>query len=255
MLLRKKMFMIVIAVFVFMIGITAASARQSSGNPLVGLNLTEEQVNKLAQVMDEFNTKQFEIVTNIKNKFLELALELQREDRFETRSKERAAVRKANKLVKEISSLYGQLLKTKVAYMLKAKDVLTKEQKIKLISSLDFAVEVPENLSQYQQLDLLDLGLDLSTEQAKKILRYRTDQAIKELKLELDIDYKVLDLETELTKADVESQNVNQIIMDITELGTQIIDNDIDHFLKAKDVLTTYQKKKVLHLIMMSPQM
>ena len=144
MLLRKKMFMIVIAVFVLMLGAAASHGGQGSGYPLADLNLTEEQVNKLARVMDEFNTKQFEIVANIKNKFLELALELQRKDRFETRSKERAAVRKANKLVKDISSLYGQLLKTKVAYMLKAKDVLTQEQKIKLIASLDFEVEVPE---------------------------------------------------------------------------------------------------------------
>ena len=61
--------MIVIAVFVLMLGAAASHAGQAGGNPLAGLNLTEEQVNKLAQVMGEFNTKQFEIVTHIKNKF------------------------------------------------------------------------------------------------------------------------------------------------------------------------------------------
>jgi len=251
----KTGFLKVLVVIVFMTGISAAQAGQGGGNPLAGLNLSEAQVSQLAQVMGEFNAKQFELVTGIKNKFLELALELQREDRFETKSKASASARRANKLVRDISALYGRLLKTKVEYLLKAKDLLTQEQKLKLISSLDFTVGVPEDMSGYQQMDLLELGLDLSKEQIKKILRYRTDKAVQELKLELDIDYKVLDLETELVKDDVDSQNVNRIIMDITELGTRIIDNDIDHFLKAKDVLTTNQKQKLLHLIMMSPQM
>jgi hypothetical protein len=146
------------------------------------------------------------------------------------------------------------LLKTTVEYVLKAKDVLTEEQKEKLIAGLlDFELEVPDDLTHdYMAFILPESGLDLSNEQIKKILRYRTDMQVRELKLDLNIDYKILDLETELAKEVVDSGKVNNIIMDIADLWARLIDNTVDHFLKAKDVLTVEQKEKLLHLLLMA---
>jgi Spy/CpxP family protein refolding chaperone len=231
-------------------GITETVAAQGVSNPLAHLNLTEEQVTKLAELGREFNRKQFGIAVDITTKFTELELELKREDRFETEQKAKIAAEKVNTIVKEVSRLYGELLKTRVEYLLKAKDVLTRQQRATLIAGLDFEMDVPEDLTYYQEFDLVAVGLDLSREQIRKILRYRTDMKINKLRLELKIDYKVLDLEIELTQDEVDSEKVNRIIMDVTDLGTKLLDNRVEHFLKAKDVLTVTQKQKLLHLIM-----
>lgn len=75
---------------------------------------------------------------------------------------------------------------------------------------------------------------------------------IRELQLELLIDYKITDLQTALAKDERDVQEINKIVMDITDLATKIIDNRVDHFLKAKDVLTVSQKKRLLHLILIT---
>lgn len=251
---RNRIFVTALVLVGLVAGVTVAFAEQGSRNRIGNLNLTEEQLNALKGVIHEFNIKQSEIVSDIEHRLLELELECKKEDRFETRTKEKRSVRKVNELVKNISSLHGQLLKTKVEYLLKAKDVLTRQQKEQVISSLDeFEVEGPDDLSFTYYLELYpDLGLDISKEQMKKILRYSTDMQIKELKLKLEIDYKILDLETEVAKDEVDSQKTNNIIMNITDLATSLIDNRVDHFLKGKDVLTVAQREKLLHFIMMT---
>jgi Spy/CpxP family protein refolding chaperone len=233
-------------------GISTTFAAQSNANPLMSLNLTEKQVAALTGVISDYNQKQFKIVSFIDSKIGELKFELKREDRFETAQKAQKSARKMNKIALELSSLYGQLLKTRVEYLLKAKDVLTQEQKEQLITHLDFEMEVLDDLTYYEEMDLLDLGLDFSRKQIQNILRYDTEMKINELKLELKIDYKVLDLETELAKDKVNSKTVSQIILNITDLGTKLLNNRVAYFLKAKDVLTVDQKKELLHLIIMT---
>jgi Spy/CpxP family protein refolding chaperone len=251
---KKGIFLTALVAAILVAGTALAFAGQSSRSPMGNLNLTQEQLHALRGVIQEYNATQFEILTGIEQKFLELEHELKREGRFETKGKERRSVKKANKLVKDIGSSYGQLLKTTVEYVLKAKDVLTEEQKEKLIAGLlDFELEVPDDLTHdYMAFILPESGLDLSNEQIKKILRYRTDMQVRELKLDLNIDYKILDLETELAKEVVDSGKVNNIIMDIADLWARLIDNTVDHFLKAKDVLTVEQKEKLLHLLLMA---
>ena len=75
---------------------------------------------------------------------------------------------------------------------------------------------------------------------------------IKELKIELEIDYNIIDLETELLKDERAPERVNKIILKLTDNGTALLDNKVNHFLQAKDVLTVAQKKKLLHAMMMS---
>jgi hypothetical protein len=42
---------------------------------------------------------------------------------------------------------------------------------------------------------------------------------------------------------------VNDIILSLTDLGVDLLKNRVDHRLKAKDVLTVEQKKKLLHAL------
>jgi hypothetical protein len=50
---------------------------------------------------------------------------------------------------------------------------------------MDFDIQAPD--------------LDLSVDQRKQILRHRTDMAIQELRIELKIDYNLIDLQTALS--------------------------------------------------------
>jgi hypothetical protein len=105
---------------------SSAFAAQRTGGITVGdLKLTEEQLVALGGVIDEFSELQFEIVTKIESNFSELKREIRKEGRFDTKTKEKDTVRKVNSLVKEIISLEGQLLKTRVEYLLEAKNERT----------------------------------------------------------------------------------------------------------------------------------
>ncbi len=183
---------------------------------------------------------------------MELEHDLNKEDRFDTKSKARTSARNVNKLVKNISSLHGDLLKLRVEYLLKAKDVFTDEQKAMLIGHLlDFDMDMPDDFFYYVELDLPSMGLDLTKDQVKKLLKYRADMDIKDIKLELDMDYKLLDLQDEILAVERNPQKINTIIMTIVDLGTKLIDNQVNHFLKSKDVLTVEQKKELLHMMLM----
>ncbi|MHC4151199.1 MAG: hypothetical protein ACYSSP_03775 [Planctomycetota bacterium] len=251
MVAKKRIVMVLFCIAVVSMCFSGIARAQDAVSVLAKLELSEEQMLKLTEMSKEYNPKMFKIITDITYKATELELELKRENRFATEEKAKETSDKANKIVREFSKLYGELLKTRVEYMLSAKDVLTKEQKEKLISSLEFEMEVPDEMNTYQELDLLNVGLDLSREQIREILRHRTDMQIDELKFKLKIEYKVLDLEEQLTEDEVDSEKVNEIVLDITNLAVDLLDNQIESFLKVKDVLTVDQKKQVLNMLLM----
>jgi Spy/CpxP family protein refolding chaperone len=228
------------------------SAAQSITNPLMSLNLTDKQLTALTGVISDYNQKQFKIISFIESKIGELRFELKRQDRFATERKAQISARKVNSIVKELSALYGQLLKTRVEYLIKTKEVLTPEQKEQLVTAFDFEMEVLEDLTYYEELNLLDLGLDLSRKQIQDILRYDTEMRINELRIQLKVDYKILDIETALARDKVNSKKVNRLILDIADLATKLLHNRVTYFLKTKDVLTIDQKNELLHLIIMT---
>ncbi len=247
---KQRILIPVIVAVIFFFGVTSTKAGEAD---LVSkMNLTKEQIVKLGTLIDDFSTKALDITSKISNKYLELEHDLKREDRFDTKSKARTSARNVNKLVKNISSLHGDLLKLRVEYLLKAKDVFTDEQKAMLIGHLlDFDMDMPDNFFYYVELDLPSMGLDLTKDQVKKLLKYRADMDIKDIKLELDMDYKLLDLQDEILAVERNPQKINTIIMTIVDLGTKLIDNQVNHFLKSKDVLTVEQKKELLHMMLM----
>jgi len=230
---------------------SAFAAERRGGMTIGDLNLTEEQLVALGGLIDEFGELQFEIVMQIERKFAELRREIRKEGRFDTKIKEKISVRKANNLVKEIISLEGQLIKKRVEYLLKAKNVLTEEQKIKLISALEFEDDFFEDeLPEIIELEFLIIPLDLTKEQIKKILRYKTDMKIKALKIDLQILYQILDLQTEINKVEIDPKSIDKIILKITDLGTKLLENRVNGFLKSKDVLTVPQRKMLIQTYM-----
>lgn len=183
---------------------------------------------------------------------MELKLEIQREDRFATEAKAAESASRANKIIKKLTALYGDLLKLEVSYVLKTKDILTPEQRRQLIEGLDFDMEAPEGWMQSQEIEVLAVGLELSDDQLQKILNYRTQMQKKEAKIEQKMEALVQNLEDELSKDRVNDQKVNDITLSLTDLGVDLLKNRVDHRLKAKDVLSVEQKKKLLHALFLA---
>ena len=74
---------------------------------------------------------------------------------------------------------------------------------------------------------------------------------IEELRINLKISHKVLDLGGEFNQAQSSAERINTKLIDISEFATQIINIRFDHFLKTKDVLTTDQKNKLLAVLLL----
>jgi len=247
---KQRIIISVVLTVIFIFGVTSTQARE--GDLISSLDLNKEQVEKLSVLIEQFNSKAIEVKSKLVDNYLKLGQDLQKKDRFDTKSKARAGSRTVNKLLKSISSLYGDLMKLRVEYLLKAKDILTERQKVMLLSKLlDFEMDMPENVSNHLELDLTTLGLDLTKGQVKKILKYRAERDIKDINLKLKTNYKLLDLQDEIQAEVRDTKKINKIIMDITSINTEIINNRVNHTLKAKDALTVEQKKELLHMILM----
>ena len=245
---KQSILIPVIVALIFIVG--AISAKAGRAEPVSSLNLTKDQIGKLSTIIEEFNTRKINIEFKLDNTLLELKQELKKEDRFDSKSKIRAGARNVNKLVKNISSLYGEMLKVKMEYLLKAKDIFTDRQKTMIFNALlDFDMDMPDNFSFYLEVDLPALGLDLTNDQVKKLLKYQENMEIRNTKLELEIDYKLLDLQNAILSDERNPQEVNKIILAIADIGTKLIDNRVNYILKAKDVLTLEQKKELFHMM------
>ena len=248
----KKSHFVIMLVLTTCILLAAGNLLWAKPKAGMNLNLTSDQIKALETVVNDLSEKQFKMTSEIERTLLELKLEIQREDRFATEAKAAESARRANKLIKKLTALYGDMLKLEVAYVLKAKDVLTKEQRMQLIESLDFDIEAPEGWMQSQEIEVLAVDLELSDDQMKKILGYRTQMQKKETKIEQKMEALLRDLEDELSKDAVDDKKVNRIILSLTDLGVDLLNNLIEHRLKAKDVLTVAQKKKILHALFMA---
>ena len=161
---KAKIFSTVFLIAALLLTITGLSTGQVDGLNADKLHLTEEQLKALGNILEDLHQKQLDLKTQIEVKFIDLRKELHKEDRFDTKRKEKVSSRKANKLVMDISSLHGQLLRVRVQYLLKAKNILNAEQRRLVVSSLEFdddafEADVPAIFNQ----DLLMLPLNLST--------------------------------------------------------------------------------------------
>jgi Spy/CpxP family protein refolding chaperone len=232
--------------------LTLQAPRVQAG-PIDNLNLTEEQTGALSSVIMERDQKQNKVMVELQAKLNELGIALQRED-VTTKRKERKADRKINRLVKDVVALYGQLLRNKVEYLLKAKDVLTEAQKITLISDISLDVEFEEFLPDAMNEDFIELmlPLDLSNDQVRKLLKIETRMYIRELKIEKRVANRILDLQEEIARSDRDPKKVNKIILKLTDLGNKFTKNRVDALLKSKDALTMPQREMWLEQMALS---
>ena len=247
---RAKIVSTFFVIATFVLSIATFATAQVDGLDADKLHLTDEQLQALGGILEEFNQKQLDLTTQIEVKFIDLRKELRKEGRFDTKIKETLSSRQANKLVTDISSLHGQLMRVRVEYLLKAKNVLNEEQRRLVVSSLEFdddafEEDVPDIFGQ----DLLMLPLDLTTEQIKKILKHQTDMEINSLKINMKILYQLLDLKNEIVLDTPDEAKLDKAILTIVDLGNQLLGNRVKHFLKSKDVLTPAQKQRLIHAL------
>ncbi len=211
--------------------------------------LTPEQTGKLTEVGQGFSQQATVFEGLMKNKLTELAIELQREGRLDTEEAAAEAAKNVNTIMTDLSGLYGEFIKTKVQYVLKAKNTLTDEQKMMLLSQFTPSSSLPYETIEYLQPELFDLPLNLSIDQEKKLIALEATLLIKEIELERDVELVLLDLEAALMSGKCTPELADPLLMGLADLAAKEINNRVSFFLKAKDVLTLDQKRLLSHLM------
>jgi len=250
---RKNLLIAFITSLALFLGTNTALAKNTDF--VSDLNLSKEQIGKLGKIVETFSAKELELNAKIDNTRMALAQELRKADRWDSEAKNKASAKIVNRQIKTLATLGGDMLKLRVAYFLKAKDVFTEEQRVIILGKLtEFHMDLPDSFSYYLDLDLPALDLDLTDAQVKKLLQYRADMEIRNIKHELALDYKLLDLRAELLSPEWDPKKVNKLITAIADIGTKIVDNKVAHILRAKDVLTVEQKMALFHMMLLMGQ-
>lgn len=245
----KSIILMILSVLVFLMLYSPVVAETRSLMPVQAFTLTNEQLSEIDVFVEEYLIKEFTLLADMDSDLTELGKHILLHDRFSDKKKEKKTTKEINALVKTISSNYGQLIKTRVEYILKIKNILTEEQRLSIIYSLDFDVDYYEDdLPELIDIESLIIPLGLTHDQLKKIYKNRTDLQINALKIELNIKNKMLDLETEMLKDDVNSSKIDELVLGITDYGTKLVDNRVKYILKSKDVLTDKQKKMIIRV-------
>ena len=205
--------------------------------------LSVEQQDTLLEIGVQYTRKASMLEDGIQGKLNELELELTREGRLNSEETARIGAERVNVILKDVSGLYGEFIKSRVAFMLEAKNVLTPEQRLHLLAQLE-----PDELLDYHEVEYLqpeafDLPIDLSLDQRRKLVKLEADLTIKEVKLERDIELVMLELEDTFMADEVNTGRVDKNVMKLAELAAKAIDNRVDFFIESKGVLTLEQKR------------
>ena len=214
-----------------------------------GQDLSEKQQQDLMSIGSQYAQKADEYESRLEQKVKELTQELSREGRLDTEESAKAGAKKVNALLKEIAELYGDSIKTQVSYILDAKNVLTMEQRLMLLERLQSEQLAGGSEIEILEIDIIALPINLSMEQEKKLVMIDADLAIEQIKLERDIELALLDLESALMSETIDSAKVDRQIMKLADLAVRGINARVDHFIKAKDVLTLDQKRSMSLLL------
>ena len=211
--------------------------------------LSPEQQGELMTIGAEYAQKGAQLEGAIEGKLTELAVELQREGRLDTEEAAAEASKRVNTILKGVSGLYGEYIKTKVEFVLAAKNVLTLEQKLHLLSQASPQAALPYETIEYMQPDIFDLPINLDTGQRKQLVALDASLMVKEVELERDVELTLIDLETVLLSGEASPATVDPLVMNLAALAAREIDNRVNYFLEAKDVLTLDQKRLLAYLM------
>jgi hypothetical protein len=211
--------------------------------------LSTQQQGELTEIDLQYVQKASVYEGMIEGKLTELALELTREGRLESEQTAKAASEKVNAILKDVGGLYGEFVKSRVAFMLEAKNVLTTEQKLHLLEQLEPAALMDYDEVEFLQPDVFDLPINLNFDQRKKLIGLEADLLIKEVKLERDIELVLLELEGIFMADSIDPKKVDKQVMKLAGLAADAIENRVDYFIGAKDVLSLDQKRLMAYLM------
>ncbi len=228
---------------------TTMMARASTGGTFTP-NLTDEQIKSIKTITDKYYLRELDILYQMEHKSLALYHELQRKDAFADEARAEQASKTFKGLVKDLSNLMAQLLRTKTEYFLSIKHVLTDEQKKQLINSLNVELEPQERVYIYYEVDIEYILGALTPEQSKKIVQIQYDLEVKMARINKELDLAEIDLRLEMLASEPDSKKVKEIISGVTELNIALMETVVDATLQFKDVLTIEQKKKLRHYIL-----
>lgn len=211
--------------------------------------LNDTQTAELYEVAQGFSQQATVFEGLMQNKLTQLAIELQREGRLDNEASAKKASDRVDAIMTDLGKLYGEFVKTKVQYVLKAKNVLTDEQKMYLLSQLTPSDSLPYEELDFLQPELFDLPLNLSMEQEKKLIGLEAALMIKEIEIERDVELVLLDLRPVLMSGTPNADVVDPLVLKLADLAGKSIDNRVKFFLKAKNVLTLDQKRLMSHMM------
>jgi len=226
---------------------TALAAMVAVGSHAQELSIAQEGV--LATLNAEYTQKEAAIGNAMQNKLIELATDLQREGRLATEEAAKESSERVNAILKDLSDLYGTYITTKIEFLIAAKNTLTMEQKLLLLSQLEPQATLPYETIEYMQPDIFDLPINLDVDQRKKLVKLEAKLLMKEVELERDVELTLLDLEAVLLSGEASPETVDPLVVNLGTLAAQEIDNRVNHFLDAKDVLTLEQKRLLTQLM------
>jgi hypothetical protein len=211
--------------------------------------LTPEQRSELTSIGLEFVQRGSRVENMIQGKMTELAQELKRDGRLDNELTAAESAKNASVILKDLSGLYGQYIKIKVEFVLAAKNVLTSKQKLHLLSQLRPQETLPFDTVEYMQPEVFDLPLNLSLDQQKQLVSLKAALMVKEVELDRDVAFVLLDLENILLSGESNPEKVDPLVLSLATLAGKEIDNRVDFFLKAKDVLTLDQKRLLVYML------
>ncbi len=211
--------------------------------------LTPEQQGKITSISLEFAEKGATLENMIQGKMSELSAELKREGRLDNPKEAKKSSKQVDALLKDLSDLYGKAIKTKVEFVIAAKNILTPEQKQLLLSQLKPQEALPFESVEYMQPDIFDLPLNLDLDQRKQLISLEAAMMVKQVELDRDVGLVLLDLEKNLFSSEAKSDAIDPLVMKLATLAGKEIDNHVDYFLKVKNVLTLDQKRLLIYML------
>ncbi len=211
--------------------------------------LTPEQQTTLQNLDDKFVQKSAALEAKLDAQISALGTELTREGRLGSGEAAATSVKQANAIVKEIGTLAGQSVQLHVEFLLKAKNVLTMEQKLHLLEQLgEEAVPAREEIL-FLETEIIELPVELTLKQRRKLIEMDAVMQSDEIRAERDAKLILLDLETALLAEPIDPVSVDKLVTKLGDLAAKVIDFRVDYFLKAKDVLTLEQKQALTGLL------
>jgi len=233
---------------------TTGALAKSKG--FVDLELTEKQVEKLQPISEEFTNKQSVVHKRIQTIEEDMSENLRKQDRFASETLHRIRISRFNMLLRSLGEAHGELLKIKVSFLVKARNVLKKEQMALLIESVfDFV----EELADFEDDDILgidltdpDWDIDLTVKQERSLIDYYAHRDIQRIRLLLAFEHQLLDLEELILKGNRISAASDDRISELGNIAARIVDNEVQAFITTKDILSIPQKKEMLMKIILA---